>query len=227
MIGIEQGTPEWERQRLGKVTASRMGDVIRRTKAGWSEYRRKYMIDLIAERLTGMRADPYLSGPMLWGIETEPQARAAYEKYSGDIVERAGFVEHPVIPMTGASPDGYLHEDGLVEIKCPETRTHVGYLIAKAVPDQYVAQIQWQLACTGRKWCDFVSFDPRMPERLRLLVVRVDCVPEIIAELEKLTAEFLREMDETIRLINGEIHLGSEDIPDAAYSPVRLKPRAK
>lgn len=212
MAVTEQGTPEWERQRLGKVTASRMGDVIKRTKAGWSESRRKYMIELIAERLTGMRADPYLSSAMLWGIETEPVARAAYEKYSGDIVEKAGFVEHPHIPMSGASPDGYLHENGLVEIKCPETRTHIGYMIEKAVPDHYIAQIQWQLACTEREWCDFVSFDPRMPERLRLHTIRVHRVAEISQELEKLVAEFLREMDRTIEVLTGLSHVESSDI---------------
>jgi putative phage-type endonuclease len=222
----EQGSEAWEKSRLGKVTASRMSDVIKRTKAGWSEYRRRYMIELLAERFTGMRADPYMSGPMLWGLETEPQARAAYEAHQGVKVEKVGFVDHPVIPMTGASPDGLVLEDGLVEIKCPETRTHVGYLIERAAPEQYVAQMQWQMACTERKWCDFVSFDPRMPRSLRLLVIRVVLVPEIILELEAMVATFLRELAETqVRILGGE-HLASEDAA-RDLKPTNLFPRRK
>ena len=226
-MSAEQGTEEWEKSRLGKVTASRVAEVIARTKAGWSTSRRKYMIELLAERYTGMRADPYLSGPMLWGIETEPQARAAYEASADVKVEKSGFVDHPVIPMTGASPDGFVFEDGLVEIKCPETRTHIGTLIDKAVPEQYVAQMQWQLACTERKWCDFVSFDPRMPKRLQLFTIRVPRSPEIIKEIEKLVIDFLREMDMATALLNGDAHLESNAIDGYQSVGDMLKARVK
>jgi len=219
MTTAEQGTDAWVQARLGKLTASRMHDAVRRTKTGWSEYRRAYMIELIAERLTGMARKSYLSEAMLWGIETEPQALAVYQKRRGLVTQPGCFVEHPFIPMTGATPDAFVDEDGLVEIKCPDSHTHVGYLIDRMVPEQYIAQTQWQLACTERKWCDFCSFDPRMPPDLRLLVVRVERVPEIIEELETLACEFLKELDEALAMIKGERHASSEDIAASLEKP--------
>lgn len=202
---------EWAQSRLGKLTASRMADAIAKTKAGWSTSRQKYMIELMAERFTGMSADAYLNSAMLWGIETEPAARAAYEAQSGYPVIKAPFVDHPVIPMSGCSPDGFAGDDGLVEIKCPETRTHVANLINKIIPDNYVIQMQWQMACTGRQWCDFCSFDPRMPAKLRLSITRVKRDDKLIAGLQKLAIDFLNELDRTVEIIEGG-HLESGDI---------------
>src|ERR1700721_426619 len=164
-------TEEWIAARLGRVTASRISDVVGKRKDGlWRAERKKYTIELLAERFTGMRLDPYMSAAMLFGKETEPQAVRAYEKMSGESVYRTDphpFIDHPSIPMCGASPDGYVGDDGLIEVKCPETHTHLGYMMDRVIPEEYVLQMIWQMECTGRKWCDFVSFDPRLPERLR------------------------------------------------------------
>jgi putative phage-type endonuclease len=144
--------------------------------------------------LTGVSTEGFTNEAMRWGTETEPQARSAYEFYRDIDVTQVAFVNHPSIADTGASPDGLVGDDGLVEIKCPNTATHIETLVGKAVPQKYVTQIQWQLACTGRQWCDFVSFDPRMPESMQFFCVRVHRVPEIIEELEKEVIAFLNEI---------------------------------
>lgn len=199
---IEQGTPEWFAQRIGKVTASRVADVIATTKSGYSASRTNYAAQLIAERLTGVVAESYTNGAMQWGTQTEPEARDAYCFYHGATVEQTGFVPHPSIDMAGASPDGYVGDDGLVEIKCPNTATHIDTLLGKAVPGKYVTQIQFQLACTGRKWADFVSYDPRMPEHLRLFVRRVERADEMIAHLEGEVRSFLAHVDAKVKALN-------------------------
>lgn len=193
-----QGSEEWFAARCGKVTASRVADVIAKTKTGWGASRKNYMAELVAERLTGVPAQGFTNAAMQWGIDTEPQARAAYEFYRGVTVQEVGFVDHPDIAMTGASPDGYVSENGLVEIKCPNTATHIETLLNKAIPGKYLTQMQWQMACTGKTWCDFVSFDPRMPERHRLFVSRVHCDPDRVSELEQLVREFLAELVQTV-----------------------------
>jgi len=195
MSEIVQGSEEWLAIRVGKVTASRVADVIARTKTGWGASRANYMAELIAERLTGEPAEKFTNGAMKWGTENEPDARIAYEFRTDAEVVQVGFIPHPTIPMTGASPDGLVGEDGLVEIKCPNTATHIDTLISQAVPSKYVTQMLWQMACTGRQWCDFVSFDPRMPEHMRLFVKRVHRDDARIAELEKDVSEFLAELD--------------------------------
>ena len=192
---IVQGSPEWFAIRCGKVTASRIGDLTARTKTGWGASRANYEAQLIAERLTGMVAESYSNAAMQWGTDMEPQARAAYEFITDQAVFQVGFVIHPNITMAGASPDGLVNDDGLVEIKCPNTATHIDTLLGNAVPGKYIGQMQWQMACTGRKWCDFVSFDPRMPEEMRLFIRRVERDDAAIAELEKLVIEFLAEVD--------------------------------
>lgn len=202
---IEQGSPEWFEQRLGKVTASRVADVVARTKSGYSASRANYMAQLIAERLTGTLAESFTSKEMQHGIDTEPFARAAYEFYQNATVDAAEFVAHPRIPMTGASPDGYVSADGLVEIKCPNTATHIDTLLGQSVPGRYVTQMQWQMACTGRAWCDFVSFDPRMPEDMRLFVRRVDRDETQIAELEREIRTFLAELAGKIEALTKKI----------------------
>lgn len=193
-----QGSTEWLSARCGKVTASRVADVIARTKSGWGASRATYMGELIAERLTGVPAPSYTNAAMQWGTDTEPQARAAYEFRTDATVEEIGFIEHPRIAMSGASPDGLIGNDGLLELKCPNTSTHIETLLGQDVPAKYLAQMQWQMACTGRAWCDFVSFDPRMPEPMRLYVRRVPREEKTITELEAYVGQFLTELSEKI-----------------------------
>ena len=192
---IIQGTPEWFDMRRGKVTASRVADVIAKTKSGWGASRKNYAAQLVAERLTGQTADSYSNAAMQWGVDTEPEARAAYEFYSDVDVVEVGFVDHPSIKMCGASPDGLIGDGGMVEIKCPNTATHIETLGGQAVPKKYVTQMQFQMACANRAWCDFVSYDPRMPDAMRMFVARVDRDDALIAGLEKDVIEFLAELD--------------------------------
>lgn len=195
MIDIVQGSPEWIAIRCGKVTASRVSDVIAKTKSGWGASRANYMAELIAERLTGTPAEKFTSGPMAWGTANEPEARAAYEFFNDAEVTEIGFVPHPGIPMSGASPDGLVSINGLVEIKCPNTATHIETLTSRAIPSKYETQMLWQMACTDRDWCDFVSYDPRMPENMRLFVKRLDRHDARIAEMERAVTDFLAEID--------------------------------
>lgn len=195
---MEQRSPEWYEARLGQVTASRVADIVAKTKTGYSTSRANYMAELICERLTGMQGASYASAAMQWGTETEPMARAAYEAKVGSLVIETGFVPHGSIPMAGASPDGLIGDDGLVEVKCPITATHIDTLLGQSVPGRYVTQMQWQMACTGRKWCDFVSYDPRMPEKMQLFIKRIDRDTAAIAELEGEVANFINELDRKI-----------------------------
>ncbi len=194
MTEIVQGSPEWRALRCGKVTASRVADVVAKTKSGYSASRANYLAQLIAERLTGSPAESYTNAAMQHGVDTEPEARAAYEFYQGVMVEQVAFVPHPKIDQAGASPDGLVGADGLVEIKCPNTATHLETLLGQAVPAKYADQMQFQMACTGRKWCDFVSYDPRMPEHMRLFIRRVARDDKRITDLETEIAGFLLEM---------------------------------
>jgi putative phage-type endonuclease len=195
---IEQGTPEWFAQRLGKVTASRVADIIAKTKTGVAASRGNYLAQLVAERLTNQAADSFKSGAMQHGTETEPMARMAYETETGQMVTEVAMIQHPKIEMAGASPDGLVGEDGLVEIKCPNTSTHIATLMADKAPSGYMAQMQWQMACTGRAWVDFVSFDPRMPEDMQLFIKRVPRDEKLIAEYEAEVIKFLAEVQETV-----------------------------
>ncbi|MDE3771554.1 YqaJ viral recombinase family protein [Sinorhizobium meliloti] len=194
MDNIVQGTAEWHSLRLGKVTASRVADVIAKTKTGYSASRANYAAQLVTERLTGLPTEGFTNAAMQWGTDMEPEARAAYEFYRAEEVEQIAFVPHPTIGDAGASPDGQVGPDGLVEIKCPNTATHIETLIGRAVPSKHVTQMQWQMACTGRKWCDFVSFDPRMPESMRFFCQRVHRDDAMIAELEREVIIFLNEV---------------------------------
>lgn len=195
---MEQRTDDWFAARLGKVTASRVADVVAKTKSGYSASRENYMADLIVERLTGQKASSFSNAAMEWGTEQEPHARAAYSARTGELVEEVGFIDHPTIAMSGASPDG-LVGDGIVEFKCPNTATHLEYLLAGKPPEKYVTQMQWQMACTGRPWCDFVSYDPRLPEHLQMLIVRVPRDEKRIAELEDEVRKFLAELNEKVK----------------------------
>jgi len=191
---IIQGSDEWKAIRLGKATASRVADVVARTKSGYGASRANYMAQLIAERLTGVPAETYTNAAMQHGTDTEPEARSAYEFYQGVTVEQVAFVPHPTIVDAGCSPDGLVGDDGQVEIKCPNTATHLETLLGQAVPGKYDTQVQFQMACTGRKWCDWVSYDPRMPEHMRLFVMRIERDEARIIELESEVAAFLVEL---------------------------------
>jgi putative phage-type endonuclease len=191
---IIQGSDEWKQARLGRVTASRVADVIAKTKSGYSASRANYMAELIAERLTGVPADKYTNAAMAWGTATEDEARAAYEFQAGVVVETVGFLAHPSLAMCGASPDGLVGNDGLVEIKCPNTATHIDTLLGGSVPAKYVTQMLWQMACTGRAWCDFVSYDPRLPGAMSLFVKRLERDDERLLEITKEVEAFLGEL---------------------------------
>lgn len=212
---IEQGTDEWKRARLGMVTASRIADVTARTKTGWGAGRANYMAELIAEILTGSPRDTFTNAAMQWGTDTEPYARSAYSfMFDADVTE-VGFVLHPTIGGSGASPDGLVGSDGLVEIKCPQTATHLDTLLGAEIDGKYIKQMQWQMACTGRAWCDFVSFDPRLPERMQLHCRRVERDDETINGLETAVLEFLDELRGKVDRLLGEYGEAPE-MPEAA-----------
>jgi putative phage-type endonuclease len=191
---MKQGSDEWLAARVGLVTASRVPDVIAKTKTGPSASRAGYLGELVAERLTGQSAEGgFMNDDMRRGLELEPEARMAYEIRTGRIVEEVGLVLHPTM-RAGASPDG-LVDDGLLEIKCPRTHVHIEYLLAGKPPSKYLPQMAWQCICTGRAWCDFVSFDPKMPEALRLFVVRYTPDAGYLRELEAEVEAFIGEVD--------------------------------
>jgi putative phage-type endonuclease len=192
---MEQRSPEWYAAKLGKVGASRIADIMARTKTGPSASRANYLAELLCERLTGTTADSYESAAMIWGREKEPDAKAAYCFMTDAIIEDVGFVDHPTIAMAGASPDGLVGTDGLVEIKCPNSATHIETLLSQTIDGKYLLQMQFQMACTGRQWCDFISFDPRLPAEMQMLTRRIYRQPEKIAEIENEVRSFLAELD--------------------------------
>lgn len=194
-----QGSEEWLSIRVGKVTASRVSDVIAKTKTGYGASRANYMAELLCERLTGAPAEKFTNAAMQWGTATEDEARAAYEFHTGVVVETVGFVPHPRIAEAGASPDGFVGSDGLVEIKCPNSATHIETLLGQAIPAKYVTQMMFQMACTGRQFCDFVSYDPRLPDDMRLFVQRLDRDDEKIAGMEREIEAFLTELEDKQR----------------------------
>ncbi len=189
----DQGTQEWLEMRRGKLTASRMSDAMAgKETAG----RKNYIAQLVAERLTGQIAESFTNAAMAHGTEFEPIARAEYEIMTGRDVNLIDFVNHPELEWCGASPDGLLMDYGLIEIKCPNTATHIDYLLGQKPPTKYVPQMALQLLCTGRKWCDFVSFDPRMPAKHRLFVVRYQ--PDDLSKYQDAAALFLADVADTI-----------------------------
>ena len=193
---MEQRTEEWFKARLGKVTASRIADVMARTKTDYGASRESYMAQLAVERITQKPTETFTNAAMQWGTDQEPNARAAYEVKTGNMVEEVGFIEHPRIPNSGASPDGFV--DGLwgmIEIKCPETKTVIEMLLSGNIADKYYKQMQWQMACCDRNWCDYVVYDPRMPEGLQLIIKRVERNEVFIKEMEDEVIKFLSELD--------------------------------
>lgn len=194
---MEQRSPEWMLARAGHCTASRFSDVLAKIKTGEAASRRNYRLQLVTERLTGLPVDGYQNSAMQWGVEQEPFARAAYEARSGLIVMPVGFITHPKLRWVGASPDGLVGEDGCLEAKCPAVSTHhVVTLLDGVMPSEHIPQVQGQMWVTGRRWVDFVSFDPRMPEKHQIVVVRVERDDEYIAQIEREVILFLREVDQ-------------------------------
>jgi len=201
-MSAPQGTPEWLQERCGKLGASSIGDLMARTKNGYGASRTNLMARLLTERLTGQPVETFTSGPMLWGIETEPQARAAYE-FSREVeVVETGWVQHPVVENAGCSPDGLVGDKGLIEVKCPNTATHIDTLLGKDISNNYVLQMQWQMEVTRRDWCDFVSFDPRLPLRMQLFIRRFERDDVLIRDIKLEVAKFLDEMDLRIQVLN-------------------------
>lgn len=207
-----QNTPEWFSARLGRVTGSRVADLVARTKSGPSASRAHYLAQLVSERLTGQTSDSFTNTPMQWGVDHEDEARRAYTFRTGRTVTLTGFEQHPTIRMAGASPDGFVDLDGLVEIKCPNTSTHVDTFVSGKIPAKYEIQMLWQLACTGRSWCDFVSYDPRLPEAMCLFITRIEHDEARIGDLENEVRVFLTEVDEQVALM----HCAARALEEAA-----------
>jgi len=201
IVDCQQGTPEWLAARAGKVTASMISAVLMDPKtAGF----RDYQAQLVAEILTGKpQGSDFTSAAMQFGSDTEPLARSAYEVHTGFTVDQVGMVIHPTIERAGASPDGLVGNNALVELKVPKVATHLGYLVAGVVPSIYKNQMMWQMACTGRDWCDFVSFRPDLPENLQLFVVRYKKDPAEILKLETAVIAFLAGVDQMIEKLKG------------------------
>ena len=204
---MEQRTDEWFKARLGKVTASRVSDVLAKIKTGEAAVRRNYKMQLATERLTGQKTDSYTNQAMQDGIDREDTARQIYEIVRDIKVEQVGFIDHPAIKMAGASPDGLLPDNGVLEIKCPIETTHTTNLLERKLPSRYISQVQWQIACTGADYANFVSYNPNFEPKLQLMYVAVERDDEYIEMLEEEVSIFLLEVDEvinTLRELNKE-----------------------
>ena len=200
---IEQGTPEWHQMRLGKVSASRMAELLAKTKTGaFAASRAKYMAQLLCERMTCEPTEFFTSQAMQRGTEIEPVARAAYEAENLTSVEQIAWVEHPTIPMAGCSPDGFVGEHGLIEIKCKEIHNHLDSILNDKIDPDHQAQMMWQMCCTGRQWCDYVCFDDRAPEGLQLFVKRLHRDEEKIKQMEDEVRAFLKDLENMIQKLN-------------------------
>lgn len=203
---MQQGSDGWFAARCGKVTASRIAGLLERNKDGSEKADAKaYRAELVAERLSGLPTPSFSNAAMRWGTENEPAARLAYEALTGNAVIETGFVPHPTIAMTGASPDGLVDDAGLIELKCPNTMTHIGYLTNGLPPAQYCPQMLWQMECTGRQWCDFVSYDPRLPPEYRLFVVRFERDENALIVMRKVVNEFLASIDRQIEDLRASV----------------------
>lgn len=200
LITAEQRTPEWFEARLGRPTASKFGDIVARTRSGYSASRKNYRAELVIQRLTHEIPENYQNSAMEWGVENEPVAKLHYELSTGNTVEDTSLWLHDEIEA-GASPDGLIGKDGCLEIKCPNTATHLETLRTGKVPRQYFSQVQGQMWITGRKWCDFVSFDPRLPVNAQLFIVRVERDEVYIKDLEQEVIEFLKEVEEEVEFV--------------------------
>ena len=195
MSDAPQNTAAWHENRLGKVTASRVFDIMPGKRGGYLAPRKKYMLELLAERITGVELDNFVSKAMQWGTDTESLARSAYEAWTGSIVTEVGFIEHPTIPSFGSSPDGLIGEDGGLELKCPTQTTHLEVMSTGAINPRYIYQMQTGMMCTGREYWDYVDYDPRMPEFAMYYCVRVKAVPLMFQQIEHEVRLFITELD--------------------------------
>jgi len=202
---LEQGSTEWKMAKLGHVSASSIADVMAKGKSGEATTRKKYKVKLVAERLTNQIIESYSNSAMEWGVEQESFARQKYEALNNVLVDKTGFWLHPEIQWLGVSPDGLVNDDGLIEIKCPNTTTHIDYILDDKVPTEYYKQIQCQLWVTGREWCDFISYDPRLPESRQLFIKRCNRDDAVITEMQLEVLEFLKEVDYLTKILTGEI----------------------
>lgn len=202
---MKQKTAEWFAARLGKATASRISDVMARTKSGYGAGRKNYMTELLVERLTGERADFYVNAAMQHGIDFEPLAISEYEMQTDSLVVPVGFIDHPSMPMCGASPDGLVGDDGLIEVKCPNTATHIETFLGGSIKRDYILQMHWQMICTGRKWCDFVSFDNRLPAKLAISISRVPMDNDLAGLITAEVVSFLTELDILINSLSANM----------------------
>jgi putative phage-type endonuclease len=206
----DQGTEGWFADRLGKVTASRLADVLAKTKTGYSASRTNYMTQLVLEKITGTKGESFTNAAMAWGTEQEPFARAAYEAHTGQMVEEVGFIPHPTIESAGASPDGLVGDDGMVEIKCPSSSTALECWLTRSqggnpVDAKYYAQMQWQMRCADRSWVDYVVFDPRMTAKAQLFIVRVERNDDWLKIAEEEVTSFLAEVDAKVTALKSII----------------------
>ncbi len=204
-MNLYQRSDDWQSERIGKITASRIKDLGAKPQKG--KALNATMLTILSERLTGVAAETFINKSMQWGIDNEPLAIAAYENKAGVFVFGTGLINHPKIAMSGASPDGLVGKDGQIEVKCPDTTTHINTLLTGEVPSEYLPQITWQLACTGREWCDFISYDPRLDDALSLFVKRIYAEELDIAGLEKMVSD----CNAKLKAVTGDLY-GQTDL---------------
>jgi len=199
---IIQRSPEWYAERCGSLGASQLADALAKTKSGWGASRANLRAKLVVERLTGQQDEGFIrSAAMQWGVDKEEEARIAYSFVTGRDVVEVGLYKHPTIIGSHASPDGLVDDDGCIEIKCPNSSTHIETLKSNLIAHRYLLQMQWQMACANRQWCDFVSFDPRMPDHLMLYIQRVQRDDDMLKILEGEVGAFLAEVDEDVKAL--------------------------
>ncbi|MFU8928327.1 lambda exonuclease family protein [Acinetobacter puyangensis] len=186
----------WFASRVGKMTASQIKDIDAKPQKGKAY--NAVTLKILTERLTGVAAETPTTQQMQWGIDNEVHAIGEYEILTEQFVRGCELIDHHAIAMSGASPDGLVGEDGQIEVKCPNTTTHINTLLTREIPNEYVPQITWQLACTRRKWCDFISYDPRMPIGLQIIVIRVFAKDLDISGYEQKVILFNRQVDQAI-----------------------------
>jgi exodeoxyribonuclease (lambda-induced) len=207
---MEQRTDEWFKARLGKVTASKIHDIMIKTKVGESTYKTKYRLQLVTERLTGKVVPMFMNDAMKHGVEYEDEAKLEYANRNkllvGTDLTDVGMIDHPSIDMCGASPDGMVGDKGLIEIKCPQPITHTTTIETGEIHKRYIHQMQWQMSCTGREWCDFVSYHPDFPDDLKMFIKRVPRDNELIARLEEEVSTFVQEVEYKIKTIKENLN---------------------
>ena len=201
---LQQGTDEWRQARCGSIGASDAPRVVRRTKTGYSADRDSLLAEKVLERLTGVPVEIFKTQAMLQGTAREPEARLLYQMVRGVEVEEVGLVPHPSIKGSHASPDGYVSGAGLIEIKAPMPAAHLNTLLTKTISEAHVVQMQWQMACTGGHWCDYISFSSDFPPAMQLWIKRVERDPRFIGELESEITQFIRELEAKIAKLSRE-----------------------